>query len=132
MLNIVFIGCALYALTRLLASCRDFFKFGGKAWQFAGLLVLSLLSMGLHAVLILPVLPPQVTIYPLPLPAIAYAALALLSWRCAYIFDTSGTALAAKAQHACNAMLAAAGVALVIAGMNWILAWFQIAMTRGP
>lgn len=131
MLDLAFIVCTIYAIARLLMSARDFFKFGGKAWQFIALLVLAIAALAVWAVPLIPAIPPIGRVLAFLSWIIVYGALAIVSRISVLVFETSGTALSRKAEHACNAMLLASILALIITGMTWLMSWFSHSMTKG-
>jgi hypothetical protein len=131
MLDLAFIICTFYAIVRLLMSARDFFKFGGKAWQFIALLILAVAALFVWAAPLIPAIPPIGRALAFLSWIVVYGALAMMSRISVLVFETSGTSLSRKAEHACNAMLFASVLALIITGMSWLMAWFSHSMTKG-
>jgi hypothetical protein len=131
MLGLAFIVCTIYGIARLLMSTRDFFKFGGKTWQFIALLGLAIAALGVYIAPWIPAIPPVGRGLAVLSWVVIYAALAIVSKISALVFETSGTALAGKAEHACNAMLLASILALIITGMTFLMVWMRQSFTSG-
>lgn len=125
MLDVAFIVCTIYAIARLLMSARDFFKFGGKAWQFTLLLVLAIAALAVFIAPWIPAIPPLGRGLAALSWVVVYGALAIVSRICVLVFETSGTALSRRAEHACNAMLLAAALGLGITIITWMFTWIQ-------
>ena len=131
MLDLAFIVCTFYAIVRLLMSARDFFKFGGKVWQFIALLGLAVTALFVWTAPLIPAIPPIGRALAFLSWIVVYGALAIVSRISVLVFEKSGTALSRKAEHACNAMLLASILALIITGMTWLMTWMRHSFTKG-
>jgi hypothetical protein len=116
------ITCTIYAIIQLIRAFRDFFTFGGKAWQYIALLVLALAVLAVFIIPWIPAIPPVGRRLAVLSWIIVCGALAIVSRICVVLFEASGTSLSRRAEHACNAMLLAAIVGLVITLFSWSFA----------
>jgi hypothetical protein len=125
LISLALIVCTIYAIVQLIRSSSDFFKYGGKVWQFASLLLLALVALVIFIVPWIPAIPPVARALAVLSWLFVCGALAIVSRICVVLFEASGTSLSHRAEHACNAMFFVAIVRLVLTISSWMFAWLS-------
>ncbi len=130
LITLILTVCAIYAIVQLIRSSSDFFKYGGKIWQFAALLVLGLIALIVFIVPWIPAIPPFVRALAVLSWIFVCGALAIVSRICVVLFEASGTSLSRRAEHACNAMFFVAIMRVAITISSWMFGWLSTYFTK--
>jgi len=118
MMDRIFLICISYAIIRMLFSARAFFQLEGGRARFIALLLLTAITCALWYAAFFPgldLLPRSIRLICI---VAGFVALAIVSRKSALAIRSHATDQSRDGVHACNAMLLASVVAVVIVGLS--------------